>query len=352
VENLVMTGSPPRLAADLDALLERYPETWRGLRGARVFVTGGTGFVGCWLLESLVWANDRLGLGAAATVLTRDAAAFVAKAPHLAGDRAVELRQGDVCSFDVPGARFTHVVHAAVEAAPASAAAARMRAVDVIIDGTRRTLEFARRTGAARYLLTSTGAIYGAQPAELERVPEEYCGGPDPSDPATAGAEAKRVAETLCAVAADAGFHPTIARCFAFVGPYLPLDAKFAAGNFVRDALAGGPLAVAGDGSPYRSYMYGGDLAAWLWTILQRGQAARPYNVGSEEAITIVDLARLVAAHFTPARDVRIAGAPMRGGGGDRYVPSTTRARRELGLTATVTLEQAIARTLEWYGAR
>ena len=347
-----MPASANRLAADLDALVGAYPDVWPALRGARLFVTGGTGFFGSWLLESLLWANHRFDLGAAVTVLTRDAAAFAARARHLARDRAVTLHEGDVRTFAAPDGAFTHVVHAAVDAAPPADHAARRHVVEVIVDGTRRALEFARESGARRFLFTSSGAIYGRQPLELEHVPEEYCGAPDPSDPHTAGAEAKRAAEMLCAVHAGGALEPTIARCFTFIGPGLPLDGKFAAGNFIRDALAGGPIVVAGDGTPVRSYLYAADLAGWLWTILLRGRAGAAYNVGSEEAVSIVDLARRVASCASRPVQVRVAGAATRGGGGDRYVPSTARARTELGLEPTVGLDAAIARTMEWYAAR
>src|SRR3954468_24699790 len=86
---------------------------WDDLRGARIFITGGTGFFGCWLLETLLWANDRLGLDVSAVVLTRDADAFRKKAAHLAEHAALTLHHGDVRTFVFPGGAFTHVIHAA-----------------------------------------------------------------------------------------------------------------------------------------------------------------------------------------------------------------------------------------------
>jgi nucleoside-diphosphate-sugar epimerase len=340
------------LAQDLDHVLARTSGLWEELRAARVFMTGGTGFFGCWLLETFLWANDHLGLDASVVVLTRDGRAFAKKVSHLASHPAVTLRDGDVRTFELTDDDFSHVIHAATDARPAVGDRDRLLVFDTIVDGTRRTLEFARRARARRFLLTSTGAVYGRQPAELTHVPEEYAGGPDPADPAQAGAEAKRVAEMLCAVYANADLEPTIARCFAFVGPYLPLDVKFAVGNFIRDGLQGGPIRVMGDGTPCRSYLYGADLAIWLWTILLRGQSLRPYNVGSEAALSIGDLARTVARRFTPEPAVHIAGTAVSGQKVERYVPSTARARNELGVTISVNLEDALTRTVDWHHGR
>ncbi|HET8541996.1 MAG TPA: NAD-dependent epimerase/dehydratase family protein [Anaeromyxobacter sp.] len=337
------------LAQDLERALRSTAGVWEELREARILVTGGTGFFGGWLLETLLHANARLGLDVRATVLTRDAAAFRRRRPHLAGDPAVSLLEGDVLSLEPLDAPFTHVVHAA------TAASARLNAeepavmFETIVEGTRRVLEVARRSGARRLLFTSSGAVYGRQPAELSHVPEDWPGAPDPLASGSAYGEGKRAAELLCALGGGAhGYEAVIARCFAFAGPYLPLDAHFAIGNFVRDALRGGPIRVQGDGTPFRSYLYGADLASWLWTLLARGRGARAYHVGSEAAVSVRELALTVARVLEVGSGVKIAREAPPGGRAERYVPSTRRAREELGLAETFTLEEAIARMAEF----
>ena len=154
---------------------------------------------------------------------------------------------------------------------------------------------------------------------------------PDALDPHSAYAEGKRVAEYLAGVYhRQHGLPVKIARGFAFLGPYLPLDVHFAAGNFLRDGLRGGPVRVGGDGTPYRSYLYAADLAVWLWTLLFRAAPCRPYNVGAEEAVSIAELARCIAAHFGVG--VQVARPAVPGRPAERYVPAARRAREELGL--------------------
>jgi dTDP-glucose 4,6-dehydratase len=221
---------------------------------------------------------------------------------------------------------------------------------DAGIAATRRALEFARAHGAARFLFTSSGAVYGKQPPEIAHIPEEYPGAPSPSDTGSAYGQGKRVSEFLCSSYAKVyGFHALIARLFAFVGPYLPLDANYAVGDFIRDALAGGPVRIEGDGTPYRSYLYAADLAIWLWTILFRGAAGRPYNVGSERAVTIAELARAVTVEIHPQARIEVAGVPRPGAPPQRYVPSTARARANLGLEEWIDLPEAIRRTAAWH---
>jgi dTDP-glucose 4,6-dehydratase len=338
-----------RLAQDLDNILARTEPLWQELRGQRILITGVTGFFGCWLLESFAWANQRLDLNAHVVGLSRNPGLLAEKAPHLAQDPAITLHAADVRHCDFPQGAFSHVIHAATEASAKLNSEAPLVMFDTIVEGTRRALQFSIAGSVARFLFVSSGAVYGTQPAQLTHVGECFEGGPDPLNPASAYAEGKRSAEMLCSLAASPRLAATVARCFAFVGPYMQLDAHFAIGNFIADRLHERPIRVQGDGSAVRSYLYAADLTVWLWTILFQGHSRRAYNVGSEEALNIATLASEVAAAVPPALDVSIASAPTPGAPVHRYVPCTTRAREELGLRAEVPLREAICRTHAWF---
>jgi len=339
------------LNADLDHILDLTRDLWEDMRGSRLFLTGGTGFFGNWLVESFLWANERLHLQARVTLLTRNVEAFQAKSPHLALHPAVDLLHGDIRDFPFPAGEFPFIIHAATEASARMIREEPGRMLSTIVDGNNRALAFAAQASSRRFLLTSSGAVYGRQPSVISHVPEDYAGAPNSCDASSVYGEGKRMAELLCAVAArESSLECLIARCFAFVGPHLPIDSHFAIGNFIRDGLAGGPIRVQGDGTPYRSYLYASDLAVWLWTILFRGVSCRPYNVGSESHLDIAELANRVAAQLDSNITVEVANprsepvlAP------ERYTPSTRMAANELGLQETVGLEEAVRRTARWH---
>lgn len=336
----------PLPAAELDEVIHNVGD-WEPLRGARLFITGGTGFFGRWMLESLAHANRTLDLRLSATVLTRDVASFHTRAPHIQS-KLFHWIEGDVRSFPFPDDSFSHVIHGA------SATEANLyrdqpkEMLDTIVAGTQHMLDFTAGAGAKRMLFLSSGAVYGPQPSQLTHIPEDFHGASVPLEDHTVYARGKRMAEEICALRQkQGGIEIPIARGFAFVGPHLPMDTHFAIGNFISDALAGRPIRIEGDGTPMRSYLYAADLAAWLWTILLRGRGGRAYNVGSDEDLSIFDLACRIAQ----PRHLEIIQAKhgLPGSAPTRYVPSIERAKQELGLKVCVPLDEAIERTRCWH---
>ncbi|MDR6535954.1 dTDP-glucose 4,6-dehydratase [Variovorax soli] len=311
------------------------------MRKQSLFITGGTGFVGKWLLECLLHAERTLRLGIAVTVLTRDPDAFGRASPHLAHAPAVTLIRGDVQDFAAPAGEFSCVIHAALPVAPQQAGGSALQALAEA--GARRVCEFAASCRAGRLLHISSGAVYGGQQS-AESLTEEMAW--NASEAANDYTRAKRLAEAV--MLQHWPFDVVIARCFAFIGPYLLPSSGAAAAQFIEEAAAGQGIIVQGTGDAVRSYQYAADMARWLLSCLVLGAPRRAYNIGSDRTVTIAALAAQITRLSGTGVPLRIAGQPKPGLAGQRYVPSVQRARAELGLTNAVDLEEGIQRTLAW----
>jgi len=338
------------LAEDMDHVLAHTRDLWEELRGQRIFITGGTGFFGCWLLESFAWANDKLNLNASALVLSRSPEAFKKKAPHLYHHPAIKFLKGNVQDFDYQEGRFSHLIHGAVYQKPAGAKDSDLSMVNEMLTGTKRVLEFCVKARVSKALMISTGAVYGPPPSSLEKIHESFSESIAPSEPSSAYHHVRRMMELLGVLyAVEHGFEAKIARCFSFIGPYLPLNGRFAVSDFILDALSGGRITAKGDGKAVRSYLYMADLAIWLWTILFKGITCKPYNVGSELPVTIRELAEAIANESDPLLRVSVLKNNIHGIAPDYYVPDTARARSGLGLRQNIPLPVAIKKTMQWY---
>ena len=187
-------------------------------------------------------------------------------------------------------------------------------------------------------MFVSSGAVYGSQQADLELIPEAF-----PCHPCSEYGIAKLEAEQMCI---SSGIHTLLPRCFAFVGPYLNRNIHFAIGNFICDALNNDIIEIKGDGTPQRSYMYADDLVRWLFTIMEHGQNGRPYNVGSDEAISILELAKTVRDVLKSKAEIRVASTPLDDHKPSRYIPSIERAKTELDLHLRFSLQRAILKSV------
>jgi len=310
-----------------------------------LLLTGGTGFFGKSLLRYHLTSGQSDDVEIA--VLSRNPEQFLDLHPELGGHPSITFLTGDIQQRgSLPwNHSFTHVLHAATDSTIDTRVTPLQR-YDQIVDGTRNILELAVATGARRFLLTSSGAIYGPQPADLPAIPEDWHGSPPLAEANTAYGQAKRAAEHLCVlVGKQHGLETVVARCFAFVGPDLPLNVHFAIGNFIRDALRDNAITVSGDGTSLRTYLHQTDLAHWLFTLLEQGRPGEAYNVGSDEVINIADLAHLVRDTLAPEKPVHILGQHDLNAVRNRYIPDICKASQELGLRVTIPLAEAIRLT-------
>jgi nucleoside-diphosphate-sugar epimerase len=316
-----------------------------GMKNRSILLTGATGFFGKWILSLFRFLNQTHNANIRVYALSRSVSEFFGREPSYRNVEWLHWLEGDVRTFEWPFGALDDIIHAATDTS--AAAGQRPRELfDTIVHGTRNVLDQARTAGCRRILLVSSGAVYGKQPADVLRMSEESGTAPNPLDLASAYGEGKRAMELLGAIHAhETGAKVVSARCFAFVGAGLPLDAHFAIGNFIRDALYRPEIVVNGGGVAERSYLYAADLAIWLSQILIEGRDRTTYNVGSDQAVSILELARLTASVLSPGKAIRVNGAKDSNTAANRYIPSIDRARSELGLDVWTDLRTAIART-------
>jgi dTDP-glucose 4,6-dehydratase len=347
----------PLSRQDLSEILQQSKIDLFHLKSKKIFVTGGTGFIGKWLTQALIEANKIFELELEMVLLTRSADSAKQMSPWLQ-QKFIRFVEGDVKNFVFPDEKFDVIIHGAVAASAKLNAENPEEMVRTCTEGMFHTLKFAELCEAKTFLLLSSGAVYGKQPAEITHVNETANFGPDILNPGCAYHEGKRMSELLGAIwSKRSGADFKIARCFAFVGPYLPLDTHFAVGNFILDCLNGKSIEIKGDGTNFRSILYGTDMIVWLLKILINGKSCRAYNVGSERDISIKEMAELVdraSIEFYPERvknnnRVIIYGKLVPGSAVERYVPSVDRIKAELGVTVGVELEDGLRRTFAWY---
>ncbi|MBT4731854.1 NAD(P)-dependent oxidoreductase [Candidatus Woesearchaeota archaeon] len=335
---------------DLEEILNGARKAFKSLDGANIFLTGGTGFIGKWLLDSVFYANNKLNLNITVTVLTRNSKAFLSNFPHFKSYPSVSYITGDIRDLKDVDGEYTHLVHAATDASAYLNENDPKKMFDTIIQGTQCALDFAKEKSIKHTLFLSSGAIYGQQPWEMERVNEDWFGSLDCLNPKNTYSEAKRAAEMLCSIyGKQFGLNISVARIFSLLGPYLPLDSHFAAGNFINNAINSKPIVVNGNGLPCRSYLYVADLTVWLWNMLAFAKSGKVYNVGSDESISISELAERVS-NVLGDGDYQILSREEKGWNPGRYVPDTTLITSELGVKRMVSLDEAIIKTAIWNG--
>jgi nucleoside-diphosphate-sugar epimerase len=292
-----------------------------------VLVIGGSGFFGKSIADAYLrgllapWKIDRLILAA------RSASALAHTHPELLA-RGVEFMDLDVATIEqLPWANY--VIHAAATTDARRYLLAPINEKANILATTQNFCRLAKRDLVdSRIVYTSSGAVYGVQPPDLTQLTEQYSLSQSVLGMASHKrdyAAAKRDAEAMIEELGNAGLHVSIARGFAFVGAYLPLDQHFAIGNFIANGLSQQPIVVKATSPVIRSYLYADDLVLWLMHLATRSSPKCPiWNIGSDEEVSIRQLAHKIADRFgVTVQESELQNEPI-----DRYLPAITLARQ------------------------
>jgi dTDP-glucose 4,6-dehydratase len=304
----------------------------------RAVVTGGTGFLGSHLCTELrrreveVVCLDNFLTGSAANI------------GHLVGDPGFRLVQCDVTDYvHVPG-DVDLVLHFASPASPIDYLKLPIHTLKVGSIGTHHALGLAKDKGA-RFVLASTSEVYGDP--QVHPQAESYWGHVNPVGPRGVYDEAKRFAEALTvAYRAEHGVDTAIVRIFNTFGPRMrPFDGR-AIPTFIRQALAGEPLTVAGDGAQTRSVCYVSDLVRGILALADSGHSG-PMNIGNPHELSVLQIAHDVIAATGTSSGVEFVERPV----DDPMVrrPDTTLATEVLGWAPEVPWPEGLERTVEWF---
>lgn len=304
----------------------------------KILITGGTGYFGKSILSYLhknkfdIEEVFILSRNPKIIVSSFDCNDFPFKISFLSHDIQKSLTFEKYVDF---------VIHAATTVGPQDPEITKK----VIIDGTENVLKYCIHKKIKRLLYISSGAIYGKQPTNLKKINENYIGD---FNMRTVYGNSKYEAENLCKFYADHyNLDFVIARGFTFVGPYLPINSHFAIGNFINDGLNGRDIIISGDGRTIRSYLFSDDLVNWLFAILFKGKSYEAYNVGSDQYMSLSELADRVKRCFKNKINIKIQGDlidPI-----NVYVPDVSKIKNNLGVLESVNIDEAITKTIKFH---
>ncbi|HXS10786.1 MAG TPA: NAD-dependent epimerase/dehydratase family protein [Candidatus Krumholzibacteria bacterium] len=355
------------LDRDLDYVCENLRDEFSKMAGQRVLMTGGAGFLGYYMVQSVLhWNDHRASAGDKIHMTVFDN--YVRGVPvwleSLKGRKDLTLTRFDIRDpLPNPMPELEYIIHAAGIASPTYYRAYPLETMDANIDGLRRLLEYARaRRDAGRafngFIFYSSSEIYGDPAPDMVPTPEDYRGNVSCTGPRACYDESKRYGETLCVVFAKYYNVPVrIVRPFNNYGPGLKISDRRVIPDFARDVMAGRDITMLSDGKPMRTFCYVADAVVGYYKALVRGRAGEPYNIGVDRPeISMKDLAGRVVATARELFDYSGRVVMQSSTENDylvdnpnRRCPDMTKSNTELDYHPTILVDEGLRRSLTWY---
>jgi dTDP-glucose 4,6-dehydratase len=314
------------------------------LKSSHILITGGTGFVGTWLTEMLIYLNENFNFNITIYLLSRN----ITPSKSYSEFKYVHFIKSDVKSLKELPSTINYVLHAAGTPDSREHVSNSIKTIDTFYKGTQNILDLASRLpNLVKIIHFSSNKIYGNN---YSKVPmDEYNTTIIGYNNQDVYSESKRMSETLCkAYMSELHLPIIIVRPFAFIGPFQSLDKPWAVNNFIRDAILGGPIRILGNELTAKSYMYGSDLAYFVLNILSEGKVGEAYNLGSSHPMTLVELAIKIKNIINSEIEIKIRSSK------DTYhetifdVPNMTKLEHYFNIKPAFDIEDSLKRTILW----
>ena len=328
---------------DLDEIVLTSKESFNKLENATVFVTGGSGFFGKWIISSIIHANLSLTTKIKVHTITRNLEKFKIECPDYFLDPNVSIIEGDLRSLENKELNCDYLIHTAANVLTGSLEN-REDYISSELSNTRSVLSFALKNRIKRIVYTSSGAVYGNRD-NLQSNSEENL--PTPTELSPYGESKIKSEELITKFCKENSIESNIGRCFAFLGGHLPLSGSFAAGNFINNILNGEDIVISGNGQPLRSFMYMTDLTSALLKLLASSGNGYIVNIGSEEEVSIEDLANEISIYSENSKVV-LKNKELEKQF-NKYIPSLRLADSIFKIKVKINFSEAIQRTLSFY---
>lgn len=313
------------------------------LKNSNILVTGGTGFIGKWILEAVVFLNDNFAFNIKLYLLARHNNSFVNS--KIIDRKDVIFIKNDIRSMGELPENIDYIIHAAVSPDNREHMSNPIDIMDIISQGTKQLLDASLHLNSLKKILNiSSGQVYGT--IDSGHIFENSNGVLDTNSIKSIYPEAKRYGETLGIAYKSLYKLPIVqVRPFSFIGPHMGLNKPWAINNFIHDALKFKKIKILGNGKPIRSYMYPSDMVWWLFNILLNGRVGTAYNLGSPEGISLEDLALKIKNKI--GNEVQIDIQNMNNDN-SIFVPDVSLVKNELNLAIKVDIDEALNNTIIW----
>lgn len=314
------------------------------LKNKEVLITGGSGFIGIWLTQLLIYLNDKYNFNITLYLIARHTNSGL--------DTIIENRKdvvfikGDIRNIREFPKDVSYIVHAASSPDNRIYMSNPIDSMSIIADGTKNSMENALLLEKLEKIVhLSSGQIYGS--LDSHNITENDCGKLNSNSITAIYPEAKRYAETLTNAYRSLHKLPIVqVRPFSFIGPFMSLNKPWAINSFIRDVIKTNNIRILGNGKPVRSYMYPTDMVLWILTILLHGKSGAAYNLGSDMGISLEEVAQKIKNIVGNNVSIEILNMNT---SCSEFVPNIDYVKQELGLNITVNIDDTLKQSLVWF---